>query len=351
MSTAYLILESGRAFEGRIFGTPGEITGEVVFTTGMITATETLTDPAHHGQIVIQTFPLAGNYGIIPEDFESGVIGPAAYIVKHVCGQPSNFRCEEALGAFFIRRGATGLCGVDTRAVTKLLRDGGTTRGMITTSPPNAEIIAKIKNHTLADSVGNVSTKEKELHKADNAARTIAALDFGIKRSLLRGFTERGCDVWVLPHDTPAGEIVKLKPDGILLSNGPGNPAENSDIIKNVNIIMEAKIPMFGVGLGHEMLAAANGFRTYKMKNGHRGANQPVKDATTGRTYITNQNHGYAVDSAAVNGTAAVRFANLNDGACEGITYKNIPAMSVEFDPGNETAFIFGEFIKLMEER
>jgi carbamoyl-phosphate synthase small subunit len=351
---AYLVLENGDVFKGKSFGAAKEAMGEIVFTTGMTGYLETLTDPSYYGQMVVQTFPLIGNYGIIPSDFESNSIGAAAYIVKEWCQEPSNFRCEGDLDTFLKKQSIPGLYGIDTRALTKIIRENGTMNGIITSD------FRKAKNKNLArlvlhDSVAHVSTKEVYEEKSENGKYKVALIDYGLKGNIKRELLQRGCDLTVFPYDSTKEEIAAMKPDGIMLSNGPGDPMDNQVVIRNLKDIIQTNIPVFGICLGHQLLALANGFETEKLKYGHRGANQPVQDLTTGRVYITSQNHGYAVKNTSIDkDTAENIFCNLNDGTCEGITYKNHPVFSVQFHPEacggpKDTRFLFDQFIALME--
>ncbi len=355
-NTAYLILENGMVFEGCTFGAVGNITGEIVFTTGMTGYLETLTDQSYYGQIVLQTFPLIGNYGIIPSDFESNCMGISAYIVKYPCQEPSNFRSEGTLGTFLRQKNIIGLCGIDTRAVTKIIRENGVMNGRITTEKPGETDLTDIKNYKIINAVESVSTKNVVQYKADSPKYRVALLDFGLKQNIVRELNKRGCDVWVYPHNSTLADISAINPDGIMLSNGPGDPADNPIIIENLKEIIASKIPMFGICLGHQLLALANGFKTHKLKYGHRGANQPVKDLTNGRVYISSQNHGYAVTSESIDThIAAEWFVNVNDKTCEGIFYKNAPVISVQFHPEAcggplDTSFLFDRFLENVKE-
>ncbi|MDR0331629.1 MAG: carbamoyl phosphate synthase small subunit [Chitinispirillales bacterium] len=355
LNTAYLILENGLVFEGKFFGKQGEVIGEIVFTTGMTGYLETLTDPSYYGQIVLQTFPLIGNYGVIPPDFESAGVHARAYIVKHPCRHPSNFRSEGSLDEFLRERGVIGIYGIDTRALTKIIRENGVMNGKITSVKPAGAIDGGIKPYKIVDSVSSVSSSEKKLYKSENSKYTVALYDFGSKENIRRELNRLGCDVWVLPCNSTSDEILKLSPDGIMLSNGPGDPADNTGIIKNLKSLLTSSVPIFGICLGHQLLALASGFETNKLKYGHRGANQPVKDTQSGRAYITSQNHGYAVVSKSIDARVADEwFVNVNDGTCEGIAYKNAPAFSVQFHPEacggpRDTAFLFDKFINSME--
>lgn len=351
---AYLVLENGLCFEGQTLGAVGEITGEIVFTTGMTGYLETLTDQSYYGQIVLQTFPLIGNYGIIPSDFESNFIGASAYIVKYPCENPSNFRSQGALDAFLKENNIIGLSHIDTRAVTKIIREYGVMNGKITDKKPENLDLTEVKNYKIKNAVERVSVKEVKEYKTDNPKYRVALLDFGLKQNIVRELNKRGCHVWVFPYNSTLKDLKAINPDGIMLSNGPGDPADNTTIIENVKEIIKTNIPTFGICLGHQILAIANGFKTHKLKYGHRGANQPVKDLISGRTYISSQNHGYAVTSDSIDKAKADEwFVNVNDNTCEGIRYKNAPAFSVQFHPEacggpHDTAFLFDKFIESM---
>jgi carbamoyl-phosphate synthase small subunit len=343
---AYLILENGTVFEGKRFGADGEATGELVFTTGMTGYLETLTDQSYHGQIVLQTFPLIGNYGVIPGDFESGGVGATAYIVKYPCANPSNFRSEGTLDAFLKERGIVGLHGIDTRALTKTIRKNGVMNGKITASPPTDADLAEAKKYSVTGPVARVSRRGAE-KICDGGGNRVALLDCGAKRGIANALAARGCEVWSLPYNAPAEEIMKINPRGVMLSNGPGDPADpaNAPIVEAIRAITKNGIPIFGICLGHQLLALANGYKTQKLKFGHRGANQPVKETATGRVYITSQNHGYAV--VAENSS----FINVNDGTCEGLDYG--VSFSVQFHPEAkggplDTGFLFDRFMERM---
>ncbi|MCL2437271.1 MAG: carbamoyl phosphate synthase small subunit [Clostridiales bacterium] len=343
--TAYLILENGTIFEGEFFGAQGEITGEVVFTTGMTGYLETLTDPSNYGKIVLQTFPLIGDCGVIPEDFESDKIALRAYIAKHPCEDPSNFRSEGDIWSFMKERGVIGLCSIDTRALTKIIRDNGTMNGKITSKPPTEADLAEAKAYFVSDAIAAVSPKE--IAKTGSGSRRVALLDFGAKQSITKTLVAKGCEVWSFPYDTPAEEILKIKPTGIMLSTGPGNPEapENKGIIETLRALDKSGVPMFGICLGHLLLALAKGHSVQKLKFGHRG-NQPVKEMSTGRVYMASKNHGYTVIADQSS------FVNVNNGTCEGLDYGN--SFSVQFRPGGlggplDTAFLFDRFIERMD--
>ena len=354
MGTGYLVLENGKIFQGERFGTPGEVTAEVVFATGMTGYLETLSDPSYFGQIVTQTFPLIGNYGVIPADFESDRIGPKAYIVKQWCQEPSNFRSEGDLDTFFQARGVVGLSGIDTRALTRLIREKGVMNGIITDHPDQVDLDA-LRAYRVRDAVAQCSTRERyTVEPEGEPICRIALMDFGLKKNIWRELVARGAAVTVCPYDTTAADISALQVDGIMLSNGPGDPADNTEIIANLREICRLGLPIFGICLGHQLLALANGARTSKLKYGHRGANQPVKDLETGRVYITSQNHGYAVEGASLDPAVGRElFVNVNDGTCEGIRYTAFPAFTVQFHPEAcagplDTQALFDRFFALM---
>lgn len=347
---AYLVLEDGTVYQGYFFGYEGEAIGEVVFCTSMVGYIETLTDPSYSGQIIVQTFPLIGNYGMISEDFESPAVCAKAYIVKEICEAPSNFRCEGDIDSFFKENKIVGMYGIDTRALTMKLRECGTMKGIITDDPAKAEA-DKIKAFSIKNAVAGVSAKEIYTEKSAEGRFSVAVYDFGVKKTLKDELLKRGCDLTVYPYDTAAETIIAADHDGVLLSNGPGDPKDNAAVVEEIKKLIAKDIPVFGVGLGHQLLALAFGFDTKKLPYGHRGANQPSKDLTSGRVYITNQNHGYVVDRSSVDCSAAdIYFENVNDNTCEGITYKNKKAFSVQFYPEScvgalGSNFLFGRFI------
>jgi carbamoyl-phosphate synthase small subunit len=356
MGKAYLILENGAVFEGTSFGYEGETIGELVFNTGMTGYLETLTDPSYYGQIVIQTFPLIGNYGVIPSDFESDRVQVKAYIVREWCQEPSNFRCEGALDTFLRAQRIPGLYGIDTRAVTKIVRESGVMNARISDKPElTQEEWRELRSYVIRESVENTSTNKAYTLSADAPKYKVALWDFGAKYNIARELQKRGCDVTVLPWSSTAEEIKALKPDGVMLTNGPGDPADNTGIISELKKLCTCNIPTFGICLGHQLLALSQGARTKKLHYGHRGANQPVLETDTGRVLVTSQNHGYAVLSDTLPETAAASFINCNDGTCEGVVYKNMPAFSVQFHPEAcggplDSRWLFDRFIAMMEE-
>lgn len=348
----YICLENGQTFKGYSFGATKEVIGELVFTTGMCGYIETLTDPSYYGQIVMQTFPLIGNYGIINEDKESNKPYVSAYIVREKCDKPSNFRCDEDLDSFLKENDIPGVYGVDTREITKIIRESGVMNAFITTNPKNADY-EKIKEYKIVDAVKSVSAEKPQLIPSDNHKYNVVLLDFGAKKNIVRELNKRGCNVAVMPYNTKAEDILKLGVDGIMLSNGPGDPSENTEIVEELKKLI-GKVPMFGICLGHQLLALAMGGKTTKLKYGHRGVNQPVKNLETGRTYISSQNHGYAVVNETIEAAGGkVSYTNANDGTCEGVDYEDKKAFSVQFHPEacsgpHDTRFIFDKFIDLI---
>lgn len=352
---AYLVLENGKIFEGKSFGAEKETIGELVFTTAMTGYLETITDPSYYGQVVIQTFPLIGNYGVIPEDFESESPVLKGYIVREWCQAPSNFRSEGDLDTFLKDSKIPGICGIDTRSLTRIVREYGVMNCKIKYTPGVTEDeLEELKKYSVADAVENTTAQHKLSFTPENPELKVVLIDFGAKHNIERELLKRGCDLTVVPAHTSAEEILALNPDGIMLSNGPGDPSKNTAVIEELKKLCEKNIPMFGICLGHQLLALAHGAQTEKLKYGHRGANQPVKELSTGRVYITSQNHGYAVVSDSLPENAEVSFTNGNDGTCEGVSYKDAPIFSVQFHPEacggpRDTAFLFDRFIDLMK--
>ena len=284
---AYLILENGTVFEGKAFGAEKETTGELVFTTAMTGYLETLTDPSYYGQVVIQTFPLIGNYGVIPADFESDSPSLKGYIVREWCQVPSNFRCEGDLDTFLKESGIPGIYGIDTRALTRIVREYGVLNCKISYSPDvTKEELDEIKNYVITEAVESTTIKEKEHFDAENGDLNVVLMDFGAKHNIGRELVKRGCNLTVVPAHTTADEIKAMNPDGVMLSNGPGDPSDNTEIIAELKKLCDFGIPTFGICLGHQLLALSQGAKTEKLKYGHRGANQPAKEVETGRVYI-----------------------------------------------------------------
>lgn len=351
----YLVLEDGHIFAGEGFGADREVLAEVVFATGMVGMTESLTDPSYAGQALVQTFPETFTVGAITADAESDIFGPDAYIVRHWSEHPSNFRAELRLDDWLASGGIAGLGGIDTRALTRIIREHGVMNGFITDDPARADATA-IRDYRVRDAVARVSTKTPYTVGPDRgaAAYRVALLDYGMKRNILRSLTERGCEVTVLPHDTTGEQVLALSPDGIFLSNGPGDPADNVQEIAVLQTLCRSGLPIMGICLGHQLLALAHGFKTEKMRFGHRGANQPVRDRETGRVCMSTQNHGYAVARESIDEKlAGVWFENANDNTVEGIRYKDAPIASVQFHPEacagpRDTRFLFDSFINMM---
>ena len=350
MKKGYLILQDGQVFEGVRFGAETDTVGELVFTTGMCGYVETLTDPSYAGQIVMQTYPLIGNYGIIREDFE-GACCVKGYVVREYCDTPSNFRTDCDLDTYLKEQGVPGLCGVDTRELTRIIREHGVMNAAICDEIPAD--LTPIKTYAITGVVEAVSCKEPDRYQAEGEERfRVSLIDYGAKRNIVRELQKRGCTVTVLPASTSAEDVLAADPDGIMLSNGPGDPAENVYQIEQIRKLL-GKVPMFGICLGHQLTALAAGGSTYKLKYGHRGVNQPVRDVEGVRTYITSQNHGYAVDGDTVK-LGKVRFVNANDGTCEGIDYPELKAFTVQFHPEactgpKDTSFLFDRFVELMK--
>ena len=350
MKKGYLILQDGQVFEGVRFGAETDTVGELVFTTGMCGYVETLTDPSYAGQIVMQTYPLIGNYGIIREDFE-GACCVKGYVVREYCDTPSNFRTDCDLDTYLKEQGVPGLCGVDTRELTRIIREHGVMNAAICDEIPAD--LTPIKTYAITGVVEAVSCKEPDRYPAEGEeCFRVSLIDYGAKRNIVRELQKRGCTVTVLPASTSAEEILAAGPDGVMLSNGPGDPAENTYQIEQIRKLL-GKVPMFGICLGHQLTALATGGSTYKLKYGHRGVNQPVRDLNGVRTYITSQNHGYAVDGDTVK-LGKVRFVNANDGTCEGIDYPELKAFTVQFHPEactgpKDTSFLFDQFVELMK--
>ena len=401
MKNAVLVLANGMVFEGKSLGAEGCIIGETVFTTGMNGYIETLTDPSYYGQIVTQTFPLIGNYGDISKDYESAKCNLRGYIVREWCENPSNFRCGGDLNSYLKAQNIIGLYDIDTRKLTKILREVGVMNGMLI-SGDGAEakeafasladegkkkaLLEKIKAYSIVNAVESVTgsatgveepadvvfsesakyrfvpvkadgTKinDPELAMKDGKGKKVVLWDFGAKANIRRELLKRGLEVVTVPASYTAEQITALNPDGIMLSNGPGDPAENVIIIEEIKKLIKTGIPIFGICLGHQLLALASGAQTMKLKYGHRGANQPVKYLKTGRVYISSQNHGYAVKNETLPAGAVLSFLNTNDGTCEGLVYTKNPAFSVQFHPEAcsgplDTSFLFDEFVKLIND-
>ena len=351
MKKAYIVMENGRVFEGWRAGAEGNTMGEMVFSTGMGGYIETLTDPACFGQIVVGTFPMMGNYGMIRADWESSGAFLRGFVVREICENPSNFRCEGTLDDQLKAWGIPCVCGVDTREITRILREAGSMKAAITDDPANVDMDA-LRTYHADDAVKSVSRNDIGHFKGEESQYTVAVYDFGVRASVIRALTDRGCAVTVYPAETPAEEVLAGKPDGIVLAGGPGNPAENAQIIENVKAVL-GHVPVMAIGLGNQILALAAGAKTEKMKFGHRGANQPVKRLSDGRTFITAQNRGYAIVKDSLPEGAVLSMENANDHACEGVEYPALRAFGVDFYPAtgssaNSTAYLYNNFINAM---
>ena len=352
---AFLILEDGHVFTGTSIGSEREVISEIVFNTSMTGYLEVLTDPSYAGQAVVMTYPLIGNYCICYEDMESGRPWPDGYIVRELSRLPSNFRSTDTIQNFLKKYDIPGIAGIDTRALTKILRESGTMNGMITTKEYDNldEVLPRLKAYRTGKVVEKVTCREKSVMKRDGYK--VALLDFGAKRNIARSLYERGCEVTIYPADTKAEEIIASNPDGIMLSNGPGDPKDCGPIIDEVRKLYESDIPIFAICLGHQLMALATGADTYKLKYGHRGGNHPVKDLETGRVYISSQNHGYAVDVNSLNpAVATAAFENVNDKTNEGLKYTGKNIFTVQFHPEacpgpQDSGYLFDRFIRMME--
>ena len=373
MSHVYLILENGAVFKGRPFGYDGEVVGELVFSTCMTGYLKTLSDPSYYGQIVLQTFPLIGNYGVIRRDFGPGPVHLRAYIVRDWCQEPSNFRSEGNLDSFLREMKTPGLFGVDTRALTRIIRENGTMNAVISKTAELSEAQwQELRGYRVTDAVAAVAELSGKWKNdggtGDGDADIInttepspcvinttepspcvapcVVWDFGGASRLTGGLIACGFAPTIVGYDVTADDIITLNPDGVVLSGGPGDPAENTKIIDEIKKLCSKKVPILAVGLGHQMLAIANGAKTGKLPFGHRGANQPVKDLASGEILVTSQNHGYTVLPESLPATSEVSFVNINDGACEGLEYKDMPAFSVQFDPEEEIYRRFSEVLR-----
>ncbi len=355
MKKAFLILEDGTVFRGTSIGSEREVISEIVFNTSMTGYLEVLTDPSYAGQAVTMTYPLIGNYGICRDDMESERPWPDGFIVRELSRLPSNFRSTDTIQNFLSQYDIPGIAGIDTRALTKILREKGTMNGMITTKEYTdlSEIIPRLKAYTTGKVVEKVTCREKYVLEGDGPK--VALLDLGAKRNIARSLNARGCQVTVYPALTTAEEIIAGKPDGIMLSNGPGDPKECTSIIREIRKLYETEIPIFAICLGHQLMALATGGDTHKMKYGHRGGNHPVKDLSTGRVYISSQNHGYVVDTDKLDPKVAVpAFQNVNDGTNEGLAYTGKNIFTVQFHPEacpgpQDSGYLFDRFMNMME--
>ncbi|MFY4773804.1 carbamoyl phosphate synthase small subunit [Metabacillus sp. RGM 3146] len=348
-----LVLEDGTIFEGEGFGSTQDITGEVVFHTGMTGYQEILSDPSYCGQIVMLTYPLIGNYGINRDDFETIRPFINGLIVKELCQQPSNWRNEKSLNEYFKEKKIPGISGIDTRKLTRIIRSHGTLKGMICSIEKREDALAAVRSTKhIVNQVETVSTKTA--YASPGRGHRVVLVDYGMKHGILRELNKRQCDVVVVPHNTSAKEILSLSPDGIMLSNGPGDPKDVPHALAMIQDLL-GKVPLFGICLGHQLFALASGADTKKMKFGHRGANHPVKDLASQKVAITSQNHGYTVKEDSLKGTRLkVTHLALNDGTIEGLKHLDYPAFTVQYhpeaSPGPEDAnSLFDQFLEMIE--
>jgi carbamoyl-phosphate synthase small subunit len=372
MKKATLVIEDGTVFEGRSFGADGETCGEVVFNTSMTGYQEILTDPSYNGQIVTMTYPEIGNYGVNRDDTESDRPFLRGLVVKEYWAIPSNWRSEGDLASYLSENGVLGIEGIDTRELTRRIRTKGAQKAVISTTDEDPDsLLQKVRSSqgiVGIDLVTEVSCEEpyswdtgtgawRPDHESGDKGKVkykVVAYDFGLKHNILRKLADHGCQVTTVPSRTPPHEVLSMNPDGIFLSNGPGDPAAVSYAIESISALLGKK-PIFGICLGHQILSLAMGGRTYKLKFGHRGANQPVKDLKTGKVEITSQNHGFAVDGESLGKDVEVTHINLNDNTVEGIRHKTLPAFSVQYHPEaspgpHDSSYLFQEFIESMKE-
>lgn len=357
--TALLALEDGTVFRGTSFGAPGVRTGEAVFNTSMTGYQEILTDPSYTEQIVAMTYPLIGNYGVNEEDAESSRIQVSGFVVKEACTYPSNFRSSMSLGDYLKKEGIIGIEGIDTRALVKHIRTAGAMKACISTEDPDTDsVVEKARSYPgLAgrDLVSSVTPEETRTFPAESESRyTVAAFDFGVKLNILRLLASRGCDITVFPASATPEDVASINPDGVFLSNGPGDPAAVSYVFSTVRKLAD-DYPMFGICLGHQLIALAFGGTTYKLKFGHRGGNQPVIEHSTGKIDITSQNHGFCVDPDTLSGTGLqVTHTNCNDNTVEGLQHENLPVFCVQYHPESapgphDARYLFDRFTEMMD--
>ena len=356
---AILVLEDGRTFKGASFGAEGETFGELVFNTSMSGYQEILTDPSYAGQIVCMTYPLIGNYGVNELDVESRRPWVEGFVVREASPIASNWRSTETLDAYLKRNNIVGLEHIDTRALVRHIRDKGAMRSAISTEDLNTEsLLARIlatpdmNDRELASSVTIDETYDYPA--ADQAKYHVVCYDFGVKTNSLREFSRFGCRITVVPENTPAEEVMALKPDGVFLSNGPGDPASMKAVVNEIKELAEKQVPIFGICLGHQLIGQAFGGSTYKLKFGHRGGNQPIKDLTTGKIEITSHNHGFAVDATSLPAEVEVTHINLNDNTVAGLRHKTLPVFSVQYHPESapgphDSEYLFERFVELMK--
>ena len=356
--TALLVLEDGRTFRGKSFGAEGEVFGEMVFNTSMTGYQEILTDPSYAGQIVCMTYPMIGNYGTNEEDVESRKPWVEGFVVKEASRVSSSWRAEETLDSYLKRHKIVGIEQIDTRALVRHIRDKGAMRAVISTVDLDEKSLLEKVNHAPEmqnrELASSVSIEESFTYPTETDAKYhIVAYDFGIKTNSLREFAKFGCRVTVVPQNTSAQEILALQPDGIFLSNGPGDPASMKLVVDEIQKLTDSNVPMFGICLGHQILGQVFGGKTYKLKFGHRGGNQPIKNLETGKIEITAHNHGFAVEAESLPADVEVTHINLNDNTVAGLKHKKLPVFSVQYHPESarphDSEYLFENFIKLME--
>ncbi len=352
---AYLVLQDGTVMQGYSMGAQGVTIGEVVFNTCTASYQDLLSDPTYYGQIVAQTYPLVGNRGFDAAQGKSEIMANG-YIAREWCDTPTDARNGVTLDTYLKSRGIVGLCGIDTRRLTRILRDKGYFNGAITDTLDNLEeLLEKIKAYTIAGAVEQVTIREPEVIEAENAKYHMVIMDYGFHREILQWFTKRGCKLTLVPAGTSPQDVLAYQPDGILLSDGPGDPDDNLKLIENIRELTKSGVPLFGLGLGHQMLALAVGAKIQKMSRGHRGSNQPVRILSNGKVMITTQNHGYDVDKDSLDpAVAEITMENVNDQSVEGIVYHAFPAFTVQFEPCDgkgfqDSAWIYDEFVAMMK--
>ncbi len=360
MKKAFLLLADGTLFEGKAVGYEGASIGEVVFNTGMAGYQEVLTDPSYYGQIVCMTYPMIGNYGLNSDDYESDRSWVRGFIMRESCKHPSNWRCEISLDDYLKQQKIVGIEGIDTRRLTRILRNSGVMNGILYTEgyEPSYAMRKEMEEYLVKDAVKSVTCTAPAVYPAEGEEQySVALFDFGTKRNIVRALRARGCRVTVLPAYTRPEEVLQGGYDGVMLSNGPGDPAENTELIQNIREMIDAGLVIFGICLGHQLTSLAIGAKTEKMKFGHRGVNHPVKDLQGSRTYITSQNHGYAVVYDSIDpAIATVRYVNLNDNTVEGLVHNNGKVFTVQYHPEVcpgpvDTSYLFDEFIRLMDSK
>ena len=355
MPVRYLLLEDGTVFKGNAFGSKEGTIGEVIFTTAMTGYQESISDPSNCGQILTFTYPMVGNYGVNPDDFESIDLALAGVVVRELAEQPSNFRSQNTLHEFLEAKNVPGIEGIDTRKLTRIIRNHGSLKGKITKAGEEVNIAQEIEKLKAAVIPTNVVQQVSitRPYPSPGRGKRVVLVDFGMKHGILRELNKRDCDIIVVPYNTSAKEILSMFPDGVMLSNGPGDPTDIPEAIEMVKAII-GQVPIFGVCLGHQLISLASGATSFKLKFGHRGGNHPVKDLTTGRTELTSQNHGYAIDADSIANTdLEITHIALNDGTVEGVKHKKFPVYSVQFHPEGssgpeDSTHLFDQFIELM---